>query len=158
MGRLSFWLADSHFVGCHFFRFKFPQIKPHPWHKVFRSRTSQEAHRIWCQWWRVMCSFPNVFDGFWRLCGDDMAWCGIIWRTRWWHDVLWPGRLLSERQWTTSPSCWSMIQSCALLACNAALMPADLDFFLLDGFFLQKMDFLPVWKGKSWIVMLDCAF
>ncbi|CAE7740821.1 ASK5 [Symbiodinium pilosum] len=23
--------------------FKFPQIKPHPWHKVFRSRTSQEA-------------------------------------------------------------------------------------------------------------------
>ena len=46
MGRLSFWLADSHFVGCHFFRFKFPQIKPHPWHKVFRSRTSQEARRI----------------------------------------------------------------------------------------------------------------
>merc|ERR1719215_1800644 len=23
--------------------FKFPQIKPHPWHKVFRSRTSQET-------------------------------------------------------------------------------------------------------------------
>merc|ERR1712217_900746 len=23
--------------------FKFPQIKPHPWHKVFRSRTSPEA-------------------------------------------------------------------------------------------------------------------
>merc|ERR1719356_1973130 len=23
--------------------FKFPQIKPHPWSKVFRSRTSQEA-------------------------------------------------------------------------------------------------------------------
>merc|ERR1711862_881191 len=23
--------------------FKFPQIKPHPWHKVFRSRTSAEA-------------------------------------------------------------------------------------------------------------------
>ena len=86
-----------------------------------------------------------------------------------WHDTalygaqdgdMRPGHLLSERQWTTSPSCWSMIQSCALLACNAALMPADLElfFFLLDGFFLQKMDFLPVWKGKSWIVMLDCAF
>mmetsp|Transcript_79766 Transcript_79766/g.146710 ORF Transcript_79766/g.146710 Transcript_79766/m.146710 type:complete len:117 (+) Transcript_79766:2-352(+) len=23
--------------------FKFPQIKPHPWHKVFRSRTSPET-------------------------------------------------------------------------------------------------------------------
>ena len=40
------WLLqlNLHVPGVHDLpRFKFPQIKPHPWHKVFRSRTSQEA-------------------------------------------------------------------------------------------------------------------
>ena len=45
-----------------------------------------------------------------------------------------------------------MIQSCALLACNAALMPADLDFFLLDGLFLVKNGFSASLERK----VLDC--
>merc|ERR1711972_69998 len=30
-------------MNPNFTEFKFPQIKPHPWHKVFRSRTSPNA-------------------------------------------------------------------------------------------------------------------
>ena len=79
-----------------------------------------------------------------------------------WHDTalygaqdgdMRPGHLLSERQWTISPSCWSMIQSCALLACNAALMPADLELFVSFGwFFLAKNGFSAGLERK----VLDC--
>lgn len=46
-----------------------------------------------------------------------------------------------------------MIQSCALLACNAALMPADLELFFSFGcFFLVKNGFSASWERK----VLDC--
>lgn len=45
-----------------------------------------------------------------------------------------------------------MIQSCALLACNAALMPADLEFFSFGCFFLAKNGFSASLERK----VLDC--
>ena len=44
-------------------RFKFPQIKPHPWHKVFRSRTSQEA-RVRAAIWVEFTFLPAKSQNF----------------------------------------------------------------------------------------------
>ncbi|MBS2599753.1 hypothetical protein KFY57_26870, partial [Salmonella enterica subsp. enterica serovar Typhimurium] len=46
--------------------FKFPQIKPHPWHKVFQKRLPPEAVDLVCRFFSVFAEFAVYCFG--SLC------------------------------------------------------------------------------------------